>query len=84
MKLGAAIGALLGVKSALLSFALAVFAGAIIGIFLLTLRRKKKVDYIPFGPFMVLSAFLLMLFPVGVWAWVNHAWSWWLNVWVPS
>jgi leader peptidase (prepilin peptidase) / N-methyltransferase len=84
MKLGAAIGALLGVKSALLSFALAVFAGAIIGIFLMTLRRKQKVDYIPFGPFMVLSAFLLMLFPVGVWTWVNGAWSWWLNVWAPA
>jgi len=83
MKLGAAIGALLGVKSALLSFGIAVFAGAIIGIFLLSLRRKKKVDYIPFGPFMVLSAFLIMLFPAGVWHWVSTAWEWWLNTWVP-
>ena len=81
MKLGAAIGALLGPKTALLSFGLAVFAGAFIGVGLLLARRKKRVDYIPFGPFMVVSAFLLMLFPTAIWTAVTTAWNWWVSTW---
>ncbi|NIM04329.1 MAG: hypothetical protein GTO55_00690, partial [Armatimonadetes bacterium] len=84
MKLGAAIGALLGPATALLSFGLAVAAGAAIGIVLIIGRRKKRVDYMPFGPFMVVTAFVLMLAPGPVWAWVTAAWNWWLSTWTTS
>jgi len=111
MRLAGAIGALLGPKTALLSFGLAVFAGAVIGIFVtlarfpgvlkeerkskkrkppLTLRlilkslRQAMRYYIPFGPFMALSAFLLMLAPGPIWAWVKAAWQWWLSSLTPQ
>jgi leader peptidase (prepilin peptidase)/N-methyltransferase len=84
MKLGAAIGALLGPWSALLSFGISVAAGAVLGIFLIIGRLRKRVDYIPFGPFMVVSAFLLMLIPEPVWNWTTGAWNWWVSSWTPQ
>jgi leader peptidase (prepilin peptidase) / N-methyltransferase len=77
MKLAIAIGALLGPASALLSFMMAVFLGAFLGVFLIVTRIRKRDDYIPFGPYMVVTAFALMLFPGPIWKAANIAWQWW-------
>jgi leader peptidase (prepilin peptidase)/N-methyltransferase len=76
LKLGAAIGALLGPGPALLSFGLAVVAGAVVGVALIVTRLRGREEYIPFGPFMVVAAFAVMLFPalVRYAALAYHAW----------
>jgi leader peptidase (prepilin peptidase)/N-methyltransferase len=66
MKLGAAIGAFLGPGLALLSFIAAVFLGAVVGIALMIARLRGRHDYIPFGPFMVVCAFPIMLAPEAI------------------
>ena len=39
--------------------------GAILSILLLAFKIKKTSDYIPFGPFIVISAFIMMFVPFG-------------------
>jgi leader peptidase (prepilin peptidase)/N-methyltransferase len=69
LKLGAAIGAFLGPWVALLSFGMAVVLGAAVGVALIVTRLRRRHEYIPFGPFMVVCAFAIMLYP----ALVRHA-----------
>lgn len=62
VKLFAPIGLFLGWKMVLLAlFASFVFSG-IISIFLLAFKIKDRKDAIPFGPFIVLAVFAVMLF----------------------
>jgi len=63
MKLGAAIGSLLGPGLALLSFGLSVFLGAVVGGLLLATRLKGRKDYIPFGPFIVVCTLAVLFAP---------------------
>ena len=42
---------------------IAFLIGAIIGIILIITKRKKADEYIPFGPFIVIAAFICMLVP---------------------
>jgi leader peptidase (prepilin peptidase)/N-methyltransferase len=63
VKLAAAIGAVLGPGLALLTYALAIFAGAFIGGGLMLARVKSRGDYIPFGPFLAAAAMAAMLAP---------------------
>lgn len=51
-KLLAVLGFLTGTKVVLLGFVLAILMGGIYGIFLLLASKKKKSDYVPFGPFI--------------------------------
>ena len=57
VKLLAMIGAFLGWKIALLTFFLAPFFGAIIGIANLIIKKQHS---IPYGPFLSLAAFVSM------------------------
>ena len=66
VKLAGAIGAMLGPGLALLSFGLAVAAGAALGILLLALRLRRRMEYLPFGPFMAGAALVALLAPRGV------------------
>lgn len=81
--LGAAIGAMVGWKLALLSFALAIFSGAVIGILVLAWRaiRRQQVfmAHIPFGPFMVIWALAVLLAPRSITGWAGSAWAWWVS-----
>ncbi len=61
IKLAAAIGSLIPISQALLSFFIAVVLGSIIGLSLIALKKKGKRDYIPFGPMMVAGAFIAVL-----------------------
>jgi leader peptidase (prepilin peptidase)/N-methyltransferase len=83
LKLGAAIGALIGPGLALLSFGMAVVAGAALGVVLigarLVLRRYEGPAYIPFGPFMVVTAWMCMIAPQPVSRTAQALWESWLR-----
>ena len=79
MKLGAAIGSLLGPGLALLSFGLAVFLGALVGGLLIATRLRSRKDYMPFGPFIVVCALAVMLDPGWAGATAVAAYQAWLD-----
>ena len=60
VKLMASLGLLLGVKNILVVSLLSFFIGAVVGIILLLTKKMKKDSYIPFGPFIVISVFIIM------------------------
>ena len=63
-KLAAAIGANLFVLMAMQSFLIAIFAGAVIGVFIMARDRKRLGGRtaIPFGPHMAIGALIALLF----------------------
>jgi len=67
IKLAAAIGAVLGLWSALVSFFIAVALGSIIGLVLILAGRKTRRDYVPFGPMMVIGALVAIFFGEQIW-----------------
>lgn len=56
------LGFVVGIKNILLVMFLSFMIGAIISLFLLLLKIKTKKDPIPFGPFIIISFFIVMLF----------------------
>lgn len=66
IKLMGVLGLYVGFFNNIQIFILSFFIAAIISIFLLATKIKKSDDYIPFGPFIVLAAYLTMLFPTSV------------------
>ena len=66
IKLMGVLGLYLGVLNNIQVFILSFFLAAIISITLLATKKKNGEDYIPFGPFIVLAAYLTMLFPANV------------------
>jgi len=63
VKLAGAIGAMLGPGIALLSFGVAVAAGAVLGLALLALRVRRRMEYLPFGPFLAAASLAALLAP---------------------
>ena len=63
VKLAGAIGAMLGPGMALLSFGVAVAAGAVLGLLLIALRVRRRMEYLPFGPFLAVAALASLLAP---------------------
>jgi leader peptidase (prepilin peptidase)/N-methyltransferase len=61
VKLMSMVGAFLGWKMALMTIVLGSVFGASVGITLILLRLKAREDYIPFGPYLALGAFLSMM-----------------------
>jgi len=64
VKLMAALGFLFGMKNILVITILSFALGAVISIILMLFRIKKMDSYIPFGPFIVIAAMLVMFFDV--------------------
>lgn len=62
VKLVAALGLLLGWPKTFIGLFLAFILGAVIGIILLALGKKKFGQVIPFGPFLVVGTMLALLF----------------------
>lgn len=60
VKLMASLGFMFGVKNILVITLISFIFGAIIGGALLILKRKKSDSYIPFGPFIVIAAIIVM------------------------
>ncbi|MDR7870026.1 MAG: prepilin peptidase [Tissierellaceae bacterium] len=64
-----ALGFVLGIKLVMLNILLSFVIGAIISIFLLASKLKTKKDPIPFGPFIILSYFLVLLYGQDIIGW---------------
>lgn len=62
IKLIAAVGLWLGCKLTILTLFLAFVLGGIAGAVILLLKIKGRKDYIPFGPFIALAAFISLLY----------------------
>lgn len=56
------IGIILGWQKAILAIFLAFIAGALVGVFLILLKKKKLNQSIPFGPFLALSTYISLIF----------------------
>jgi len=86
VNLAAAIGAVLGVFPALVSFLIAVLVGTVCGVTLLILRaraERRGVPWrteIPFGPYMVIGAMAIILMQPQL----DALWKSWVNLIVPS
>ncbi|MCD2346464.1 prepilin peptidase [Clostridium guangxiense] len=62
-------GLFLGSKSVIFMLLLSVVIGGIVGISLVLLGKRKRTDYIPFGPFIAVSAIVSVLFGQGIVNW---------------
>ena len=72
MKLSAMLGAFLGWQLVLVAILLAVLAGGLVAIALLTLGRKGRKDPVPFGPFLALGGTVALL-------WGDQLLTWYLS-----
>ena len=62
IKLLAMIGAFLGWEPALMTVVVGASAGASVGLTLIALKRIRRDQYIPFGPFLAFGAVVAMFF----------------------
>ena len=67
--IGLLIGFIVGWPSILLVIFIAYILGSIIGVILLTIKKRKWSSKVPFGPFLVFSVWLVMLFGNIIWDW---------------
>ena len=58
-----AIGLFFGWRQIIIISLIGFLLGALIGIALMILRKKNSGDYIPFGPFLVMGAYITMIVP---------------------
>ena len=61
IKLIAMIGAFLGWHAVLVTVLLGAVSGAVVGVSLMALQRKRRYEALPFGPFLALGAFCAMV-----------------------
>lgn len=66
VKLMGALGLFFGWVNIIAISLIAFLLGAIISIILLVSKKKKTDEYIPFGPFIVIGAFIVMLVPFDI------------------
>lgn len=62
-------GLFLGIKNVVFMLFLSVVIGGIIGVLLVLFGKRKRTDYIPFGPFIAFSSIVAILFGEGVVNW---------------
>lgn len=62
LKLGIALGWLMGWPDILPAILLSFMIGGVFGLFLIFLRKKRAKDAIPFGPFLIFGAVLTVFF----------------------
>lgn len=80
VKLAGAIGAMLGPGLAGLSFGIAIAAGAVLGGMALALRLRRRMEYLPFGPFLAVSALAVLLAPVALGGAARSLYRAWVGV----
>ncbi|MCL6613019.1 MAG: prepilin peptidase [Firmicutes bacterium] len=66
-KLLAMVGAFLGWQGALFAIFLASLLGSVVGLGLMALRRLRPGQPMPFGPYIALAGFILMVWPWQEW-----------------
>ncbi len=74
IKLAFFMGLVLGWPKIMLALMLAFFSGALIGVILLILGRKKMSSEIPFGPFLAGATFIVLL--------INQDLINWIDLWI--
>lgn len=75
VKLGFLMGLLLGWPNTFVALFLAVFLGAIIGMGLIALGKKKMKSEVPFGPFLIIGTFAALF-------WADELINWYLNFFI--
>jgi len=75
IKLMAMVGAFVGARAIGPSLFMGFVFGGVIAILLMVLRKKKRKDMIPFGPFLALGGFLGYLWGPRILAWYVSTWS---------
>ena len=73
VKLGALIGIVLGFPNALVAIMLSFLTGAVFGVLMIVIGKKKFGQVIPFGPFMVLGSLIAMF-------WGKEILNWYLSL----
>lgn len=63
IKLLAGIGAVLGWQRVLSTLFVASLFGSIAGIYLIVTKRMKRTEYLPFGPYLAVAAYLNLFLP---------------------
>ena len=63
VNIAAGIGANFPLIHALCSFGIAIGVGAIVGVFLIVIRKREKTDQLAFGPMLLAGALFMMLAP---------------------
>ncbi len=76
VKLGFLLGFLVGWKMSYLFLMLAYILGAIPAVYLLLTKKVTAKTKIPFGPFLILAGFILMLWGDSVW----QGWKWLVGI----
>ena len=66
VKLMGALGLFFGLSNIVIISLVSFLVGAILSIFLLATKIKKSDEYIPFGPFIVLATFIVMIVPFDI------------------
>jgi leader peptidase (prepilin peptidase)/N-methyltransferase len=84
LKLAAAIGAMFGPGRLLVSTGMAVLAGALVGAGFLLARRRPAQGYMPFGPFIVIAAMAMLLWPEVLSALAARGWEVWRQLSFPN
>lgn len=83
VKLMGALGLFFGAREIIMISVLSFLIGAIISIILLLTRIKKTDEYIPFGPFIVVSSIIAMLVPEGIlfgYLWFIFSGEWFIKL----
>lgn len=62
VRLGAAMGALLGLEGLMVALGIAYLVGALAGLILISMRRTRIGGYLPFGPYLVGGTMVAMLY----------------------
>ncbi len=62
IRLGILMGLMLGLKMLLVALFLAYIIGSFVGIFLIMFKRKKMSSQVPFGPFLALATFIVLIY----------------------
>lgn len=74
IKLAFIMGLILGLQKTALAMLVAFNAAAIVGVFLILVKRKKRADHIPFGPFLMAGTTVAYLWGGDIIHWyVNSA-----------
>ena len=66
VKLMGALGLFFGWKKIIMISLIAFLLAAIVSIFLLVSKKRKTDEYIPFGPFIVIASFIVMIVPTNI------------------
>lgn len=66
VKLMGALGLFFGWRTIIIISLVAFLLGAIVGVVLILVKRKKGVEYIPFGPFIVIATMIAIFVPFDI------------------